>query len=1119
MLSATSVATLCCLALIAGCSAHAGVPVSISLDQPATVTVVVERADGTRAANLIAETPMAAGKHTFYWDGYDVGLQPDEHSPYVRQRVEPGTYRVRGLVHDGIRMRYEMSLYSPGVTPWKNSDGTGSWLGDHSVNADCLFIPAGSGSPKGAGAQMLFSAATAEAGTAIAWTDLDGRKLGSHAWGWDGAFALARDEGANADKSIYAFALRFGILRAMKTNGSSAEMFKWQPTKPFPAMDDIWGFVDLAVRDQVAVISNSDNRDNLDSTTGNLLVVDLRSGRVLANHITMPTRGLAFGKDGRLYAVVGNAVKRFMLDAGTGALTQEAVVLKNLEAPRRVRFDASGHLYVGVWGASHQVKVFDARMKLLRTIGKPGGAQIGRYDEQRMERPEGMAVDERGQLWIAEGTHVPKRISVWDAASGKFLRAIYGRPQYGAGGHLDPRDKTVFRYPQLVSGSEQAGLEFKLDWATGASRLVKIYFRTPLISRALAQQFGKRDDTVPASASPEFMPQVDAPFRTTWPQTAPPSQAFYVGQHRLLATHGLNRHGYGAVAIVWNADADIIRPVAALGLKWTLFGGGSPFIAGARNFDAVRARTEKAESAIAFVWSDLNGDQQMDAEEFQFITAPKGPVLAGVYFERDLAATVGSLNLGRLPAPRINERGVPVYDATKVERVATQSAISYHGESGAPLVGERDVVLSMWGWEHFTPIQGYRRDGALAWTYRTYSERVAFAQTPGQLIMGYSVGSAVMKPVRGEAGEIWMTGGSKGANYLFTIDGLLLKTLGGDLRVTPLWRFNEAKRGMIVDGVSFEDEAFQVAMQQTDDGEFYVIAGKEHISLCKLEGLETVRRKDWGTIEVTPAMLDGLAPTLVEAPRTQFRNTLDVAVTTRPPIVDGKFDEWSNATNAWAQIDGRTAAALTVTSNRLFAAFRTGDAKLLDNAAPDWRFAFKSGGGLDVLLGTKWDPGRPLDYPAPRATDSRLFITRIAGKPTAILYRPVVPGAPAGERTTFESPIGKEVFDSVRDVSANLQFATDGAGNFEFSLPLSLFTTTPLDRLGLQDHHHDKGQLLIGDLGIIRGDGAQNIQRVYWNNLDTAMTSDTPTEARLKPLNWGVFKLAGAAATNAPPAK
>jgi hypothetical protein len=884
-------------------------------------------------------------------------------------------------------------------------------------------------------------------------------------------------------------------------------------------MDDIWGFVDLAVRDRIAVISNSENRDNLDTTTGNLLVVDLKSGKALANHVTAPARGIAFGKDGKLCAVIGNEVKRFALDWATGALTQEEVVLKDLDEPRRIRFDAAGNLYVGVWGTRHQVQVFDRRMKLLRTIGKPGGAQIGRYDEQRMERPEGMAVDERGQLWIAEGTHLPKRIGVWDAGTGKFLRAIYGRPQYGAGGHLDPRDKTVFRYPQLVSGSEQGGMEFKLDWGTGESRLANIYFRTPLIARALAQQWGRRDETVPASRSPEFMPQVDAPFRTTWPQTAPPSQAFHVGKHRFLATHGLNRHGYGAVAIVWNADADIIRPVAALGLRWTLFGGGSPFMAGARNFDAVRARVERAQAATAFVWSDLNGDQQMDADEFQFITAPKGPVLAGCYFERDLAATVGSLNLGRLPAPTINQHGVPVYDVTRVERVAAQSDIEFHNEAGAPLVGERDVVLSMWGWEHFTPIQGYKRGGGLAWTYRTYSDRVAFAQRPGQIIMGYSVGGPVVKPTRGEAGEVWMTGGSKGANYLFTTDGLLLKTLGGDIRVTPLWRMKEAKRGMLVDGVSFEDEAFQVAMQQTDDGDIYIVAGKEHISLCRLEGMETVRRKDWGKVEVTPQMLAGLAPTLVEAPRTQFRNELTVPLAEKAPVVDGQLNEWSAAANAWAQIDGRTRASLAISGDRLFAAFRTGDPKLLDNAAPDWRFAFKSGGGLDLMFGTKWDPGRPLDYPAPRVTDSRLFITHVKGKPTAILYRPVAPDAPAADRTTFESPIGRGVFDSVRDVSADLHFAADGDGNYEFSVPVSLFTTTPLEKLGLQDHHHDKGQLLIGDLGIIRGNGVQNLHRLYWNNLDTAMTSDTPTEARLKPLNWGVLRLVKTEMTKPVPGK
>ncbi len=52
-----------------------------------------------------------------------------------------------------------------------------------------------------------------------------------------------------------------------------------------------------------------------------------------------------------------------------------------------------------------------------------------------------------------------------------------------------------------------------------------------------------------------------------------------------------------------------------------------------------------------------------------------------------------------------------------------------------------------------------------------------------------------------------------------------------------------------------------------------------------------------------------------------------------------------------------------------------------------------------------------------------------------------------------------------------------------------------------------KGLVILGDLGIIRGNGGQNVQRLCWNSLDTWMTSDLPSEARWKSLNWGVFKL------------
>ena len=67
-------------------------------------------------------------------------------------------------------------------------------------------------------------------------------------------------------------------------------------------------------------------------------------------------------------------------------------------------------------------------------------------------------------------------------------------------------------------------------------------------------------------------------------------------------------------------------------------------------------------------------------------------------------------------------------------------------------------------------------------------------------------------------------------------------------------------------------------------------------------------------------------------------------------------------------------------------------------------------------------------------------------------------------------------------------------------------------KLGKQDWYEDK-TVILGDVGIIRGNGVQNVQRVCWNSLDTWMTSDIPSEARWRSLNWGVLKLVKPATT------
>ena len=84
-----------------------------------------------------------------------------------------------------------------------------------------------------------------------------------------------------------------------------------------------------------------------------------------------------------------------------------------------------------------------------------------------MNNPEGLAIDERGQLWVTENDFQPKRVSIW-SADGQFIRAFYGPQAYGGGGQIDPSDRTRFYYN---------GMEFHLNWETGESAPIRILFR------------------------------------------------------------------------------------------------------------------------------------------------------------------------------------------------------------------------------------------------------------------------------------------------------------------------------------------------------------------------------------------------------------------------------------------------------------------------------------------------------------------------------------------------------------------------------------------------------------------------------------------------------------------
>jgi hypothetical protein len=154
---------------------------------------------------------------------------------------------------------------------------------------------------------------------------------------------------------------------------------------------------------------------------------------------------------------------------------------------------------------------------------------------------------------------------------------------------------------------------------------------------------------------------------------------------------------------------------------------------------------------------------------------------------------------------------------------------------------------------------------------------------------------------------------------------------------------------------------------------------------------------------------------------------------------------------------------------------------------------FKSGGALDLMLGT--DPAAAANRPGPVAGDVRLVVTRLDGKPAAVLFRAVAPDAPRADRVTFESPVGKVTFDQVRPVSDRARLAGSG-GSYEFSVPLEVLGWRPAP-----------GREVLADIGLLRGKEGRTMQRVYWSDKDTVLISDLPSEARLQPQRWGVWRL------------
>lgn len=1056
-------------------SDHPAVIIPFILKEAGYVTLVVEDETGHRVRNLIADTWFKAGKNTASWDGMDdLGrdVQAAAHGVYSvpSKLVAAGKYTIRGIVHTKVNTNYEFSVYNSGNPPWSTADHTGGWLANHTPPQAAVFVPAEQSPNKQP--LVFLGSYVSEGPDGFAWVDLDGKKLGGKKWLggiWTAAPYMAIDKGEKTlpgisvyIASVWETAKKSGQLELrISTYPSKADKPLLlspigTPAKEGDMQEEIGG---LAVWNGIAVVSLTKQNK--------LLFIDLKEKKVMSSFAVDAPKGIAFDIKGQLLILSENRLLKLSNSSDLNHLpAAQPLIASKLVAPVGITQDAKGNIYISDGGNSHQVKVFSEDGKYISTIGKPGTPSTGAYDPLHMNNPAGMAIDSRSQLWVTEKDYLPKRVSVW-SLDGKLLKSFYGPGKYGGGGTLDAEDKNNFYY----ANEEKGTLGFKLDWQTGKFTLDQILYRQSTAVLPLAR----------GAAAPE-------------------TPLFYKGKRYFTNAYNSDPTGGQVTSFLFTERNGTLYPCAAMGRaeSWDVLKDPQfrSLLPAGTNLSVYNQQTQ-----VFFIWTDLNEDAKVQAQELSF---KKGAV-GGVTVMPDLSFCISQVDgkAMQFSPESFTARGTPVYNMDSGKILA--SGVQLSGSSGG-----NQLLADSNGWTVLTQgIAPYHRysisgskDGKPLWSYPNLwpglhaSHQAPPPSFPGELIGPTRLLGGLIKTGQTDPISLWAVNSNHGMVYIFTSDGLFVTTLFQPIRSGQFWKMPAANRGMDLGDVTLGEENFWPTITQTADGKVYLVDGSR-MGLIKVDGLQTLARISPVTVTVDNDALQRSIALQVKAESARQQaagnGVLQIPVTNTAMTVDGKWDDWQGAD--WVSIDNRGVKAnfnskskpydvtgsLAVSGDKLYIGYQTGDPALLKNSGETPLAPFKTGGALDLMIGS--------------GGNMRLLITRINEKTKALLYKATVAGTKTAERVPFSSPWRTVTFDKVEDVSAKILLAASSDGSYEVAVPLSLLDLKPAPGLSIK-----------GDIGILRGDGSQTMSRVYWNNKATALVSDVPSEAELTPNLWGTWK-------------
>ncbi len=818
-------------------------------------------------------------------------------------------------------------------------------------------------------------------------------------------------------------------------------------------------------------------------------VLDLPSaGRQTATvraHLPLPhPSALAFDRQGRLFAacddgIVAITVAELLRDSETGSRNDAAMIIPRAESgkPRALAFDKDGLLYL-LDGAAQRVRVFNVDSgKLVREFGQPGGG-VGPYDPRELSVPVAMVFDPDDKLWIVEQHFQPKRISRWSKI-GQVEKQLFGPTHYGGGGMLDGGDKTVINH---------LGMKFRIDYATRTWKLE---------SRLAAYGCG------------HYLPD-----RVTYVA----GRRFLIGDRPTVTPFG----DAGPTSVICEERDGVAVPIVASGVlgDWKEFPKHAELQQSARDINPAET---------AFVWSDGNGDSQVQLEEVQLLrgfTTNRAPYI-GDDLSLNFSKAQGGVRLRSHPArhdesnappksvgptARHAERdgsiGAPRYDVAKIESIRELTDEVWVSGSGETLVMSHKMLddKGQLRWTYPDNYRGVQASNQTPW---------GFYNRPPGVVCG-SFGLIGQFDIAGES--LFCVGGNNGDYYAFTRDGLLAASILGGPRGYGRRFFSmpDCEPGKTdLSDLRKTVEDFHGHVTRADDGHVYAIAGKNHVSLIRVDGLEQMQRFN-GSIEVTR---DDLSRTQQwSATKSRLERFLDddgskraaVAFLKKPPTIDGDVltdwpeQDWTTihtSRNVQGKVVQLTQSRLAFDADHLYVAATTLDNSPLLNGATDLAVLFQHGDAFDLHLGL--DPKATPDRNDAEPGDVRVLISARGETPVTMLYRYVdgpKKSSTGSQPRVFRSPVGETHVASIRELTeARVAIVRSDKGwTIEAAIPWkSLGTTAPNQAL-----------ILRGDLGILESDpnGQSTVARYYWANKRQVTLGDQPAEARVIPSLWGEFE-------------